>query len=380
VICDFILIIFISYATSDLDEFNIPYVAHKLEEYPEIDEALFWQEDTGNDIVDYMNDNIPRSDIFILFCSEQSLNSDIVKLEWKAALELRRIMIPVFKDVNHIPPILRSLLGVEFNNSDVDSTIQEIYETIGRKMTQDLEYENVLTSSQIAEQIEQISNDLQTKLDSTCGSRDLDMRIVVYPLLAKENLIKTNIFSELKEKLERNVSRGLRIDSISPAVIFNRLDVDQKGFYSISSQDLVGSIIIRKNGFIIYNFHYNKIESRPRNLLPIYYMTAYFLGFLELISFLYKEINYSSKLKLVFDVQNITEWKYSPYPDFLEYEDKTFRNLKFTVIEKEFYIRALENKERKFEIVEDIFTEMILGYGEMRSYNITSELKGQYTN
>lgn len=373
----FVLIIFISYATPDLNKFKIPYIAHKLEEYPEIDKALFWQEDTGDDIVDYMNDNIPHSDILILFCSEQSLSSDIVKLEWKAALELRKKILPVFEDVTHIPPILRSLLGVEFNDSDIDEIIQNIYETIGRKIKQPLEYKNLLTPSQITENIRNIKQEFQNKLDSISITRDFEMRILTYPLFPRENLFNREQFPDLKDKLERNVSRGLMIDSISPAIIFNELDVDQNGFYSISRRDLFGNVIIKKNGFIIYNFHYNKEDSNPRELLPTYYMAAYFLGLLELLLFFYNEVEYEGELNLFFNIHNIHEWKYSRYPSYIPYDDKEFSNGVFKPIERRFHVKALEDKEGRFKVVEDIFSEMILGYGETTRYNIPDELKNQ---
>ena len=372
--------IFISYATPDSDKFNIPYIAHELEKYHEIDEALFWEEDSGDDIVDYMNDNIPHSDIFILFCSEQALNSEIVKSEWKTAFSLRKKILPVFEDINHVPPILRSLLGVKFNEFDIDNTVYTIYETIGKKIEQPLEYENVLTPSQITQNIQTIQQELQNKLDATGILRDLEMRILVYPLVSKENLFERNQFSNLKRKLEMNVSRGLMIDSIDPAIIFDRLTVEQNGFYSISIQENVGSIILRKNGFIIYNLHYNKDKANQRELLQHYYMSAYFFGFLELLFFFFNEIKYEGELKLIFNILNIHEWKYSPYPKYLPYDDKEFNNAEFTPIERKFHVKSLEVVENRFRIVEEIFSEMILGYDETRDYKISDDFKRQYRN
>lgn len=355
----------------------IPYFADGLKNYPDIEEVLFWERDTTDNIIDYMNVNIPRSNIFILFCSEQALSSEIVELEWKTALSLKKKIIPIFEDVNYIPPILRSILGVAYQ-SNIDDTLRLTYETIRKKLKQPLEYENLLTPSQIAQNVQNIHEELQNKLNTSGISRDLEMRILAYPILPKENFIVMDQISELKRNLERNVSRGLMIDSISPAVIFNQLEVDQNGFYSISNREYVGSIIIRKNGFIIYNLHYNKDNTTQRELLQTYYMAAYFLGFLELLLFFFNEIKYEGDIKLIFNVYNIHEWSYSPYPKWLPYEDKQFNNAELTQIEIIFPIKYLEKVENKFTIVQDIFSEMILGYGETAGYKIPDDYKKQY--
>lgn len=235
-----------------------------------------------------------------------------------------------------------------------------------------------MNPSEIQKEIGDIKQDFQTKLDAMDFKRDLEMRISVYPLLPKENLIQSEQFSELKRKLEQNVSRGLIIDSISPAIIFDALSVDQNGFYSFSNRELYGSVIIRKNGFIIYNLHYNKEHSNQREVLQTYYMAAYFLGFLELLTFFYSYVNYIGELKIIYDVLKIHDWKYSPYPKYLPYDDREFNSTRFTPIEKTIHVKSLEELENKFKLVEDIFSEMILGYGEVRRYKVPDELKRQY--
>ncbi len=256
--------------------------------------------------------------------------------------------------------------------------MQKIYKTIGKKLNQPLEYENVLTSSQIIQYIQGIKYELQNRLDSTGVSRDLEMRIIAYPLFPRENLFETNQFSDLKKNLENNASRGPIIDSISPAIIFNQLNVEQNGFYSISSREFIGSIIIKKNGFIIFNVHFDKHIENKRGLLQPYYMAAYFLGFLDLLFFFFKAIEYDREVQLEFNVLNIHEWSYSPFPDWLPYDDKQYRNAEFILIKNSFHLNFLEEVENRIKIVQDIFSEMILGYGETNGYIIPDGIKNQY--
>ncbi|MHA1680800.1 MAG: TIR domain-containing protein, partial [Promethearchaeota archaeon] len=110
--------IFLSYATQDSALFDIPEIAKVLESNPMIKRALYCQRDGGEDWVDYMNNEIPQSDLFILFCSRNANKSDYVPTEWKTAFiqfksEMWRI-ITVFFELDYVPPLLQSKNGIKF--------------------------------------------------------------------------------------------------------------------------------------------------------------------------------------------------------------------------------------------------------------------------
>jgi hypothetical protein len=83
-----------------------------------------------------MNDNIAKCDIMLLFCSENALNSVPVEKEWTAAEAIELPIIPIFFNIDHIPPLLKSRLGMEFNFNNMDKNLQElrslIYKKVGR--------------------------------------------------------------------------------------------------------------------------------------------------------------------------------------------------------------------------------------------------------
>ena len=103
--------IFISYATIDTDLFSISSIASGLRSYKEIDHVHYWEEGMKDDIIDYMNYHVGNCDIFLLFCSPNSLNSDQVKLEWENALQMQKAIIPIFTSKEYIPPLLHTKLG-----------------------------------------------------------------------------------------------------------------------------------------------------------------------------------------------------------------------------------------------------------------------------
>lgn len=128
--------IFLSYSTLDSEHFKISEIAKNLEKYPEINKLLFWEADSGEDIVDYMERTLQLSKTFILFCSENSMKSQAVEDEWKAAFQLRKKglmkIIPVYEDERFIPALLTPLLNVKFDKDNFDEFVKNLYKEILR--------------------------------------------------------------------------------------------------------------------------------------------------------------------------------------------------------------------------------------------------------
>lgn len=125
--------VFVSYATKDSDEFKVSDIAETLTGYEKISDVLYWQEDMKDNIIKYMNDNLGKCDIMILFCSPNSLASEPVEKEWTAADIMGKPIIPVFKNPDHIPPLLKPRLGVNFDSLNFKNTVEKIYNLIIKK-------------------------------------------------------------------------------------------------------------------------------------------------------------------------------------------------------------------------------------------------------
>jgi len=128
--------VFLSYSTKDSDHFQIPEIVTRLKTYPKIDKVLYWEVDSGEDIVKYMERSLRISRVFVLFCSENSLKSKAVEDEWEAAFQLRKKglmkIVPVYEDEKAIPLLLMPLLNVKFSKDDFDEFIEKLYEGIMR--------------------------------------------------------------------------------------------------------------------------------------------------------------------------------------------------------------------------------------------------------
>lgn len=128
-------LVFISYATVDAKIYKIKNIVEYLKAYEEIEDAYYWEGDVANSIILYMDDSIGKCDVLILFCSKNALKSRSVKLEWSAAVSNEKEVIPVFEDKADIPPLLKSMIGLQFKRSeDLDIQIRKLHELILKRM------------------------------------------------------------------------------------------------------------------------------------------------------------------------------------------------------------------------------------------------------
>jgi len=128
--------IFLSYSTLDTDYFRVKEVAKRLESYPRIKKVLFWEEDSQENIVVYMEKALQMSKVFIFFCSQKAVKSKAVADEWQAAFQMRKKgllkIVPVYEKEELIPNLLMPLLNVKYTKDDFDGFIQKLHDEILR--------------------------------------------------------------------------------------------------------------------------------------------------------------------------------------------------------------------------------------------------------
>ncbi|MFW9988744.1 MAG: NosD domain-containing protein, partial [Candidatus Odinarchaeota archaeon] len=128
--------VFLSYSTLDTKHFNIREIAKRLQTYPKINKVFFWEEDSGENIVTYMERTLKMTKVFVFFCTQHSVKSRAVEDEWQAAFQMRKKgllkIVPVYENEELIPYLLMPLLNVKFTIDDFDGFIQKLYEEIIR--------------------------------------------------------------------------------------------------------------------------------------------------------------------------------------------------------------------------------------------------------
>jgi len=128
--------VFLSYSTLDAEHFRIADIVKSLEKYPEIKKASYWQADSNANIVEFMEATLKSTDVFVLFCSPNSVKSNAVKDEWQAAFQVRKKglmkIVPVYEKEDLVPFLLMPLLNVKYEIDNFDGFIENLYEEILR--------------------------------------------------------------------------------------------------------------------------------------------------------------------------------------------------------------------------------------------------------
>ncbi len=128
--------IFLSYSTLDSIRFQIDKIAKNLEKFPEIKKVYYYSKDSGQNIVEYMEETLSVCNIFVLFCTKHSKKSKAVEGEWQSAYQLvkKNIMkiIPVYEDEEDVPILLIPMLNVRYDKEDFNGFINKLYQEILR--------------------------------------------------------------------------------------------------------------------------------------------------------------------------------------------------------------------------------------------------------
>lgn len=128
--------VFLSYSTLDTDYFQISKIVRRLEIYSEINKVFIWEADSGENIVSYMEKTLKKTNVFVLFCSTNSIKSKSVEGEWQAAYQLNKDglmkIVTVYEKDEHIPYLLKPILNVKFTKDKFDVFIEKLYGEILR--------------------------------------------------------------------------------------------------------------------------------------------------------------------------------------------------------------------------------------------------------
>ena len=80
-------------------------------------------------------DKVYVSDVLLLFCSPNALKSKAVRREWRGALKIKKVVIPIFVKAEDIPVGLKER-GVQFDPLNFRDTVDAIHHAILLKYRQ----------------------------------------------------------------------------------------------------------------------------------------------------------------------------------------------------------------------------------------------------
>ncbi len=98
-----------------------------------------WSIQPGDGIIDKMNEGLTRCKVFLFFVSNNSLNSNMVKLEWQNAIMKmtngQTKIIPIRMDNCIIPPILMQSLYIDLFQNGFEVAVRQITDIVLEKNT-----------------------------------------------------------------------------------------------------------------------------------------------------------------------------------------------------------------------------------------------------
>ncbi|MHA1277323.1 MAG: roadblock/LC7 domain-containing protein [Candidatus Helarchaeota archaeon] len=124
------LVLFLGYATMDIERFHIPEIAGTLEQKSEVEQVLYWQAGMPETLSDFTNEHVLKCDIYLLFCSQNSTQAELSGVDWEFAHRNKKFILPIFESIEDVPPLLRRIRGILFKEGDLKETISQIYQEI----------------------------------------------------------------------------------------------------------------------------------------------------------------------------------------------------------------------------------------------------------
>ncbi len=218
------------------------------------------------------------------------------------------------------------------------------------------------------------------KISSPSGI--LEFRLITYPMSSQNELFSREQFSEIKEYLKTK-TYGPREYIPEFENIFRNLTPRREGVYHVNTREIYGgSVWISTEGFIIFHFMYN--DSRiyaHKNRLQTAILSGFLLGFFDFLEVFYSKFNSIEKINLEFMVWNLKELKFTPIPDFIPVDEKSYyrcRNDTFNPYIISPNIKNLKEREEKINFVEEIISEILLEFGYNEEFKIASDILRQY--
>lgn len=125
--------IFISYATEDLNRFNVLKIVAFLESKSNM-QVYYWERDCGSyqSIIQYMEEKVKISDVILAISSEYSMNSEPVQKEIDMAVYQNKRIIPIFKNIKYVREILQPIRGIELRDGSFKTDLNDLYLLISK--------------------------------------------------------------------------------------------------------------------------------------------------------------------------------------------------------------------------------------------------------
>jgi len=194
--------VFFSFSGKDSKRLHIEEIAYSLEEKTSIEKVYIFTRDVTTigqgDIIKYMNSGVKDCDIIVLFCTENSANSDPVYDEWGTFQYKGKPIIPVVESDKCVPDLIQKRLRVKISEVIVEKSTKKIVEelynliinSLKTKTEEQEESDEKFDEKFLLEKAKESRADYNTNCTKYLESLDDDVQAVIKeksPLIGEES-------------------------------------------------------------------------------------------------------------------------------------------------------------------------------------------------
>jgi hypothetical protein len=117
----------------DSEKLHVKEIVKDLQKNKNIEKINYWEGWDGfpnGDIIDFMEENIKESEIFLAICTAASAEG-ASNNERKMAFYQNKRLITLFEDFNYVPPLFQPYLGIDISNKTSEQIAYEIQKLLG---------------------------------------------------------------------------------------------------------------------------------------------------------------------------------------------------------------------------------------------------------
>ena len=162
--------------------------------------------------------------------------------------------------------------------------------------------------------------------------------------------------------------------------LFKEIVPYSHGWYYHCEDHYGGSIYIKNDGIIVYNWHYNYEKSEIVYAFESVLMSVYFTMFICFLPLFYRSINYTDKVFIKLDFIGIEKCVFFPPGGYKDY--KSFNPRCELPIKRIFPLNLLNKQNKKLEIIYSIFTKLLaycFNYNQFEIPKISIALVNKYS-
>lgn len=155
--------------------------------------------------------------------------------------------------------------------------------------------------------------------------------------------------------------------------LFKEIERNSEGWFFYCEDDYGGSILIREDGIILYNWHFNFHRDDKEIDFQSVLISAYFSILICFLPLYYETIDYTDRINLELNFEDIEKCVF--YPPKSEYGFKKYNNNCKIPIKRIFELEVFSQKNEIVNIIREIFLNILSRCFDYHQFVLNNSIK-----